>query len=148
GLAKTGTGKTLAYGLPVMERIAEIGGRGIILEPTTELAIQTRNNLLPYAKSLGLKTIALVGAGNRKRQLERLKKEKPEIIIATSGRFFDFLSEKRIKYQDINALVIDEADDILDFTKLRSEEHTSELQSRFDLVCRLLLEKKNTEPQR
>src|SRR5437868_5275188 len=25
---------------------------------------------------------------------------------------------------------------------LRSEEHTSELQSRFDLVCRLLLEKK------
>ncbi len=62
-----------------MERIAEIGGRGIILEPTTELAIQTRNNLLPYAKSLGLKTIALVGAGNRKRQLERLKKEKPEI---------------------------------------------------------------------
>lgn len=118
GLAKTGTGKTLAYGLPVMERIAEIGGRGIILEPTTELAIQTRNNLLSYAKSLGLKTIALVGAGNRKRQLERLKKEKPEIIIATPGRFFDFLSENRIKYQDINALVIDEADDILEFTKL------------------------------
>lgn len=45
GLAKTGTGKTLAYGLPVMERIDEIGGRGVILEPTTELAIQTRNNL-------------------------------------------------------------------------------------------------------
>lgn len=99
GLAKTGTGKTLAYGLPVMERIDEIGGRGVILEPTTELAIQTRNNLLPYAKALGLKTIALVGAGNRKRQLERLKKEKPEIIIATPGRFFDFLSENRIKYQ-------------------------------------------------
>lgn len=118
GLAKTGTGKTLAYGLPVMERVADIGGRGIILEPTTELAIQTRNNLLHYAKALGLKTIALVGAGNRKRQLERLKKEKPEIIIATPGRFFDFLSENRIKYQDINALVIDEADDILEFAKL------------------------------
>src|SRR5207249_8245263 len=28
---------------------------------------------------------------------------------------------------------------------LRSEEHTSELQSRFDLVCRLLLEKKKTQ---
>nr|WP_285816580.1 DEAD/DEAH box helicase [Lactobacillus taiwanensis] len=118
GLAKTGTGKTLAYGLPVMGRIAEISGRGVILEPTTELAIQTRNNLLPYAKALGLKTIALVGAGNRKRQLERLKKEKPDIIIATPGRFFDFLSENRIKYQDINALVIDEADDILEFAKL------------------------------
>src|SRR5699024_2917606 len=29
----------------------------------------------------------------------------------------------------------------------RSEEHTSELQSRFDLVCRLLLEKKNEAQQ-
>lgn len=50
--------------------------------------------------------------------IRTLKKEKPEIIIATSGRFFDFLSENQIKYQDINALVIDEADDILEFTKL------------------------------
>src|SRR5699024_11572901 len=33
-------------------------------------------------------------------------------------------------------------------TRMRSEEHTSELQSRFDLVCRLLLEKKkDKQPQ-
>ena len=88
GLAKTGTGKTLAYGLPVMERIDEIGGRGVILEPTTELAIQTRNNLLPYAKALGLKTVALVGAGNRKRQLERLKKRKARNNYCYSGKVF------------------------------------------------------------
>src|SRR2546430_5788522 len=30
---------------------------------------------------------------------------------------------------------------------LRSEEHTSELQSQSNLVCRLLLEKKNTQHQ-
>lgn len=117
GLAKTGTGKTLAYGLPVLVRLAKVGGQAIIFEPTTELAIQTRNSLAPYAKALGLKTIALVGAGNRKRQLDRLKKEKPELIVATPGRFFDFFSDNRIKLDKIKALVIDEADDILEFTK-------------------------------
>ena len=93
GLAKTGTGKTLAYGLPILERAREIGGLAVILEPTSELAVQTKNVLLPYVKALGLKSIALVGAGNRNRQMEQLKKEKPSIVI-------------------------DEADDILEFAKL------------------------------
>ena len=117
GLAKTGTGKTLAYGLPVLSRIKKVGGLAIILEPTTELAIQTRDALLPYAKALNLKTLALVGAGNRKRQLERLRKEKPSVLICTPGRLFDFISENKIRIEDISALVIDEADDILEFTK-------------------------------
>lgn len=117
GLAKTGTGKTLAYGLPVIERIKQIGGQAVILEPTTELAIQTRNALQEFAKTEGLSTIALVGAGNRKRQLERLKKDKPNILICTPGRFFDFFSENKIKLDKINSLVIDEADDILEFAK-------------------------------
>ncbi|KRM84615.1 DEAD/DEAH box helicase [Lactobacillus hominis] len=117
GLAKTGTGKTLAYGLPVIERIKQIGGQAVILEPTTELAIQTRNALQEFAKTEGLSTIALVGAGNRKRQLERLKKDKPDILICTPGRFFDFFSENKIKLDKINSLVIDEADDILEFAK-------------------------------
>lgn len=118
GLAKTGTGKTLAYGLPALCRISETSGLVVILEPTTELSIQTRNALLPYANALNLKAIALVGAGNRKRQLERLRKEKPKVLICTPGRFFDFISEGKIKYQEIKTLVIDEADDILEFTKL------------------------------
>ena len=118
GLAKTGTGKTLAYGLPVLERIKQIGGQAIILEPTTELAIQTRNALQKYMNALQLKSLTLVGAGNRKRQLERLRKEKPEILIATSGRLFDFVSEGKIDLDKIKSLVIDEADDILEFTKV------------------------------
>lgn len=118
GLAKTGTGKTLAYGLPTIVRTAEITGLTVILEPTTELAVQTRNALLPYVKAMGLKTLALVGAGNRKRQLERLRKDKPQILICTPGRFFDFLSENKIKPEQITSLVIDEADDILEFAKV------------------------------
>lgn len=118
GLAKTGTGKTLAYGLPVLERIKQIGGQAIILEPTTELAIQTRNALQKYMNALQLKSLTLVGAGNRKRQLERLRKEKPEILIVTPGRLFDFVSEGKIDLDKIKSLVIDEADDILEFTKV------------------------------
>ncbi|QNQ83271.1 DEAD/DEAH box helicase [Lactobacillus sp. PV037] len=117
GLAKTGTGKTLAYGLPVLERIKKVGGQAIILEPTTELAIQTRNALQKYLSALQLKSLTLVGAGNRKRQLERLRKEKPEILIATPGRLFDFISEGKVDLEKIKSLVIDEADDILEFTK-------------------------------
>lgn len=116
-LAKTGTGKTLAYGLPTLVRTKELAGLTIILEPTTELAIQTRNALLPYAKALDLKMLALVGAGNRRRQLERLRKERPQILICTPGRLFDFISDNKIKVSSITSLVVDEADDILEFTK-------------------------------
>lgn len=119
GLAKTGTGKTLAYALPSIERL-EAGQKNglVILAPTTELAVQIRNVVQPFAKALDLKALALVGAGNRQRQEEKLKKGHAEIIVATPGRFFDFFSSGRIKLGQIQTLVIDEADDILEFAKL------------------------------
>ncbi|GHV97258.1 helicase [Lactobacillus nasalidis] len=118
-LAKTGTGKTLAYALPALERL-QPGEKNalVILAPTTELAVQIRNAIQPFAKALGLKTLALVGAGNRQRQDERLKKETNEVLVCTPGRFFDFFSSGRIKLGQIKSLVIDEADDILEFAKL------------------------------
>ena len=118
-LAKTGTGKTLAYALPALERVIP-GEKNslVILAPTTELAVQIRNAILPFAKALGLKTLALVGAGNRQRQDERLKKDNCEVLVCTPGRFFDFFSSGRIKLVQIKTLVIDEADDILEFAKL------------------------------
>ena len=84
GLAKTGTGKTLAYALPSLERVTA-GQRNamVILAPTTELAVQIRNAIQPFAQALGLKTLALVGAGNRKRQDEKLKKGTAEVLVAT-----------------------------------------------------------------
>lgn len=119
GLAKTGTGKTLAYAIPSLER-AQAGNANsvVIIAPTTELAVQIRHAINPYIHALGLKGVSLVGAGNRKRQEDNLKKKHPEVIVATPGRFFDFFSSGRIKVNQIKTLIIDEADDILEFTKM------------------------------
>ena len=119
GLAKTGTGKTLAYAIPALER-AEQGNANsvVILAPTTELAVQIRHAINPYIHALGLKGVSLVGAGNRKRQEDNLKKKHPEVVVATPGRFFDFFSANKIKIDQIRTLIIDEADDILEFAKL------------------------------
>lgn len=118
-LAKTGTGKTLAYGLPSLEKTPKnAANHTVILAPTTELAVQIRHALNPFIAALGLTAVTLVGAGNRKRQEEKLKKKHPEVIIATPGRFFDFFSMGRIKVEQIKTLIIDEADDILEFTKM------------------------------
>lgn len=119
GLAKTGTGKTLAYALPVLENTNPGSANSVvIIAPTTELAVQIRHAINPYLHSLSLTGISLVGAGNRKRQEEKMKKKHPEVVVATPGRFFDFFSIGRIKINQINSLIIDEADDILEFTKL------------------------------
>ncbi len=117
--ARTGTGKTLAYALPALSRVTS--GRAnqlVIIAPTTELAVQIRHVLNPFIAALGLHGISLVGAGNRKRQDDQLKKQHPEVIVATPGRFFDFFSSGRIKIPQIQSLIIDEADDLLEFTKL------------------------------
>ena len=118
-LAKTGTGKTLAYALPSLENV-KLGEANslVIFAPTTELAVQIRHAINPYLHALGLKGVSLVGAGNRKRQEENLKKKHPEVVVATPGRFFDFFSSGRIKINQIKTLIIDEADDILEFTKM------------------------------
>lgn len=118
-LAKTGTGKTLAYALPVLERIKRgEANSAVIIAPTTELAVQIRHAINPYLHALGLSGVSLVGAGNRGRQEDKLKKKHPEVVVATPGRFFDFFSSGRIKVAQIKSLVIDEADDILEFTKM------------------------------
>lgn len=119
GLAKTGTGKTLAYALPALENVQQGHANSlIILAPTTELAVQIRRVLQPFLQGLHLTGLSLVGAGNRKRQEEKLKKKTAEVIVATPGRFFDFFSSGRIKIAQIKTLVIDEADDVLEFAKL------------------------------
>ncbi|MGN1272091.1 MAG: DEAD/DEAH box helicase [Lactobacillus sp.] len=119
GLAKTGTGKTLAYALPSLERAQKGNANSVvIIAPTTELAVQIRHAINPFVHALGLKGASLVGAGNRKRQEDNLKKKHPEVIVATPGRFLDFFSSGRIKLGQIKTLIIDEADDILEFTKL------------------------------
>ena len=86
GLAPTGSGKTLAFSLPLLEKI--MPGEGLqvlILAPSQELVIQTRDVIQPYAKAIDCNVQAITGKANVKRQIERLK-AKPEIIVATTGR--------------------------------------------------------------
>ena len=108
-LAKTGTGKTLAYALPALEKVEKGKPNSlIIIAPTTELAVQIRHAINPFIHALALTGITLVGAGNRKRQEDNLKKKHPEVIVATPGRFFDFFSANRIKVNQISRLMSDQ----------------------------------------
>lgn len=135
-LAKTGTGKTLAYGLPVLERIKKIGGQAVIFEPTAELAVQVSTVLAPYAAALSLKTLGLIGSGNRQRQLEKLRQRRPAILVATPGRFFDILTAGKLQAANFRSLVIDEPDDVLEFQNL---DLFQQLSQQLPILCQILL---------
>ncbi|MCI1359865.1 MAG: DEAD/DEAH box helicase, partial [Lactobacillus sp.] len=135
-LAKTGTGKTLAYALPVLERIKKIGGQAVIFEPTAELAVQVSDVIMPFAKALGLKTLGLIGSGNRQRQLQKLRERRPAILVATPGRFFDILSTGKLQAANLRSLVIDEPDDVLEFQNL---DLFQSLSRQLPVLCQVLL---------
>src|SRR3712207_7775764 len=65
--------------------------------------------------------------------------------VPVHHQLFDALGFDRIDYAHVAPLLKQEGKSK---RKLRSEEHTSELQSRQYLVCRLLLEKKKQEIRR
>ncbi len=113
GIAQTGTGKTFAFGIPMLQRIGAIGGRGLILEPTRELALQVEESLKKLGTSLGLKTATFIGGEAQERQLYALRKN-PHIIIATPGRLIDYLKRRILTLDDIKVLVLDEADMMFD----------------------------------
>lgn len=113
GIAQTGTGKTLAFGLPMMQNIARNKSRGLILVPTRELASQVDEVLMRFGKGLGLRTAVVVGGASENMQLRALR-TKPHIIIATPGRLIDHLSKNQALLSEIQILVLDEADRMLD----------------------------------
>jgi len=113
GIAQTGTGKTLAFSVPMIQRLALYKGRGLVLLPTRELAIQVDENLRKYGASLGIRTTVLIGGENIQRQYASLRR-KPHIIIGTPGRINDHLERGSIKLNDVKVLVLDEADMMFD----------------------------------
>jgi ATP-dependent RNA helicase RhlE len=113
GIAQTGTGKTFAFGLPMLERLAKHKGQGLVLLPTRELAIQVDESLRMVGASMGLKTACLIGGAPMGMQIKALK-AKPHVIIATPGRLNDHLMQKTIQLNNIKILVLDEADRMLD----------------------------------
>ncbi len=113
GIAQTGTGKTLAFGLPMLQIIAASKVMGLVVLPTRELAIQVNEALQGIGKSFGLKTAVLIGGESMGRQLMALRRQ-PHIIIATPGRLIDHLEQKTVRLDKIGILVLDEADRMLD----------------------------------
>ncbi len=113
GIAQTGTGKTLAFGIPMIQRLAQTKGRGLVLLPTRELALQVDEELNKVGRSLGLKTAVLIGGLSIKPQINAINRN-PHIIIATPGRLIDHLEQKTVKLDKVNILVLDEADRMLD----------------------------------
>ncbi|MFH1858555.1 MAG: DEAD/DEAH box helicase [Candidatus Omnitrophota bacterium] len=113
GIAQTGTGKTLAFGIPMIQHLAQKRGRALVLVPTRELAIQVREALTPFAHVLGMGTVVLIGGEPLGPQVSSLRKD-PRIILATPGRLIDHVGQHHIRLDDVVILVLDEADRMLD----------------------------------
>lgn len=113
GIAQTGTGKTLAFGVPMIQNALKAKGRGLIILPTRELAIQVHEVFQKVGWPLGLKTAVLIGGESIGYQLRDLRRH-PHVIIGTPGRILDHLQQKTVNFSDIKILVLDEADRMLD----------------------------------
>ena len=114
--APTGTGKTFAFGIPMIEHIdPECEAiQGLILAPTRELAIQIGDelrSLLTYYK--GIRVAVLYGGAGIVGQAKQLEK-KPQIVVATPGRLMDHYNRKNLRFDKIQTVVLDEADRMLD----------------------------------
>jgi len=113
GIAQTGTGKTLAFGIPMIQRLAQVKGRGLIVLPTRELALQVDEALHKIGRGIGLRTAVLIGGQSMQPQLQAIRRN-PHIIIVTPGRLIDHLEQRTLTLHDVRILILDEADRMLD----------------------------------
>lgn len=120
GIAQTGTGKTLAFGVPMIQRLVSArraGGpalqQGLVVVPTRELALQVDEALRKVGASIGLKTAVLIGGARMGPQMAALRRS-PNIIVATPGRLIDHVNQKNASLAHVVVLVLDEADRMLD----------------------------------
>ena len=114
-LAQTGTGKTAAFGLPVLNLINPQSKQtqALVLAPTRELCIQISNDLKKFSKNMrGMKIVAVYGGEDVRVQLRQLDTA-PQIIVATPGRLIDLIERGKIELGSISFLVLDEADEML-----------------------------------
>ncbi len=115
GLAQTGTGKTAAFGLPLLELIdfTKNYPQALILCPTRELCLQIANDLKNYSKNLdNAHVVAVYGGASISDQLRQIKKG-VQIVVATPGRMLDIINRKAINFSQVNYVVLDEADEML-----------------------------------
>lgn len=115
GIAQTGTGKTLAFGIPMLQRMHAglARGIGLVLVPTRELAMQVAAALTKMGQDFGLRTAVLIGGEAMHKQLRALR-ERPHVLVATPGRLLDLADQRAVKLDKVAVLVLDEADRMLD----------------------------------
>jgi ATP-dependent RNA helicase RhlE len=116
GSAQTGTGKTAAFGLPILAKLGQHqpgGPRALILEPTRELASQVETAIRDYARFTNLKVTVVYGGVGYGRQNDELKAG-TDIVVATPGRMLDHLEQGTVRFDKVEFLVLDEADRMLD----------------------------------
>ena len=120
GLAQTGTGKTAAFGLPLLNRILHLGHppaprtvRALILAPTRELVAQIADNLKLFTKGTSVKVLTVIGGASLNKQAEALARGS-DVLVATPGRLIDLLERRALTLEATGYLVLDEADQMLD----------------------------------
>ena len=113
GVAQTGTGKTLAFGIPMIQRLNQVNGQGLVVLPTRELAVQVDEALRKVGTKSGLRTAVLIGGTPIYAQIQAIKRQ-PHIIIATPGRLNDHLQQRTLQLKNVKIVVLDEADRMLD----------------------------------
>ncbi|MDD3006738.1 MAG: DEAD/DEAH box helicase [Candidatus Pacebacteria bacterium] len=113
GIAQTGTGKTLAFGVPTIQKLMTSQGTALIILPTRELALQVDEALSKIGRFFNLRSAVLIGGQNMNKQLRDLKTN-PRIIVSTPGRLIDHLERKTVRLDNVKILVLDEADRMLD----------------------------------
>lgn len=115
GIAQTGTGKTLAFGLAVINLLLKQEGKGVIIVPTRELALQVEESIRKITRLLAppIRTVCLIGGMPMYRQIKDLRYN-PRIIIATPGRLQDHLRQRTLQLNDVLITVLDEADRMFD----------------------------------
>ncbi|MDD5560698.1 MAG: DEAD/DEAH box helicase [Candidatus Omnitrophica bacterium] len=113
GIAQTGTGKTHSFAIPMVQRLVQKKGIGLVLAPTRELAIQIDEACRLLAHAFGMKTACLIGGAPMEPQVQALRKD-PRLVIATPGRLIDHMSQWNFLPDSVVMLVLDEADRMLD----------------------------------
>jgi len=136
GLAQTGSGKTAAFGLPMINMLLKEQGkpapktaRALILAPTRELAKQIQENLANYTAGTHLKTMLVVGGAGIVGQMRKLERG-CDLLVATPGRLIDLIDRKAVRLDETYFLVLDEADQMLENSR-----YISLLRPRRQICC-------------
>ncbi len=114
GQAQTGTGKTAAFGIPMIEKIGTGRGKieGLVVTPTRELAVQVAEELNTIGQVKGIRALPIYGGQDINRQIRALK-NRPQIIVGTPGRLMDHMRRKTLRLMQVSTVVLDEADEML-----------------------------------